>query len=131
MPLFNYLHSLNDDRSRISLRQVSEDVQTDRQIQEDEYDPFADRPSAPLISYVVLHYFSLNISSSVFSRLIAISNSQNLSIVSSWNLIIGMQLNRIFYKVVHSDFNVVLSFFNIYTFDIQYVVSTSTILPNC
>ncbi|XP_020287063.1 proton-coupled amino acid transporter-like protein pathetic [Pseudomyrmex gracilis] len=51
MPLFNYLHSLDDDRSsRISLRQISEDVQTDRQIQEDEYDPFADRPSAPLIS---------------------------------------------------------------------------------
>ncbi|XP_018299755.1 proton-coupled amino acid transporter-like protein pathetic [Mycetomoellerius zeteki] len=38
------------DKSYIPMRQNAEDVQAERQIQEDEYDPFADRPSASLTS---------------------------------------------------------------------------------
>lgn len=38
------------DKSYIPMRRNAEDVQAERQIQEDEYDPFAARPSAPLTS---------------------------------------------------------------------------------
>ncbi|XP_036142916.1 proton-coupled amino acid transporter-like protein pathetic [Monomorium pharaonis] len=38
------------DKSHIAMKRNMEDVQVERQTQEDEYDPFADRPSAPLTS---------------------------------------------------------------------------------
>ncbi|XP_072765917.1 proton-coupled amino acid transporter-like protein pathetic [Anoplolepis gracilipes] len=40
----------NDDRSDVPMKQNAENTQADWQIQEGEYNPFADRPSAPLTS---------------------------------------------------------------------------------
>lgn len=50
-----------DNRSYVSMKRNAEDVQAERQIQEDEYDPFADRPSAPLTSYVFISFPRLSL----------------------------------------------------------------------
>jgi len=40
------------------MKENAEDTQADQQIQGEEYNPFANRPSAPLTSYVCFTFFS-------------------------------------------------------------------------